>query len=110
MFAGVTASSMPAVRQFIGRNELLKSWASSPKLSFLKKLTHSSSDPDKRPGHVATLRSYKSQTRGIQANTENAANVDRCAGHDLPGQSGSDPSLVKEKVSASSKSVSVASW
>jgi hypothetical protein len=109
MFAGVTASSMPAVRQFIGRNELLRSWASSPKLSFLRRFAQSSSDPDHRPGHVATLRSYRSMTRGNQAEAEKAAKENRNAGDDPEGQSASNASLIKEKASTSSNSVNVGS-
>jgi hypothetical protein len=49
-------------------------------------------------------------TRGNQAEAEKVAKENRNAGDDPEGQSASNASLIKEKASTSSNSVSVASW
>jgi hypothetical protein len=109
LFAGVAAASMPAVRQFCSHQERLKSWGSSLKRSIVRSSSHGSSNQDRLPAHVATLREYESKT--TESKEENPRNVDIEAGdgaHALPRDSAS--TLGKDDASASLKSVSTGSY
>jgi hypothetical protein len=118
MFAGVTASSMPAVRQFFSRQERLMSWGSSLKRTFIGASSRKSSNAgaSQLGGHVATLRPYESSTekktatetqKVAQGNKDlEAARIDSHAHVSRDSAS----SLVKDDASISFKSISVGSW
>jgi hypothetical protein len=114
MFAGVTASSMPSVRQFFSRQERLMSWGSSLRRTFIGGSSRSSSNPDELPGHVATLQPYQSSTtKTFGVATEKSGDDDlEAGGHDsqAPMNRDSASSMVKDDASFSWKSVSVGSW
>lgn len=113
MFAGVTASCMPTVRQFFSRQELLKSWGSSLKRSIIRSSTRSSSNADQLPGHVATLREYESKTtKNSGVETEKSGTGDLEAGHGshVALSRDSASSLGKDDASVSLQSVSTASY
>jgi hypothetical protein len=82
MFAGVTAASMPAVRQFFSHQDRLMSWGSSLKRSIFGSSACNSSSPDRFPAHVATLREYESRTaRSTEIEREKSSNGDIETGH-----------------------------
>jgi len=114
MFAGVTASSMPAVRQFFIRQERLMSWGSSLKRTIIGGSSRNSSNAGQPAGHVATLQPYEgSGTNKTSAETEKVRDDDvEAIRHDSHVRVGRDSasSLVKDDASMSLKSVSVGSW
>jgi hypothetical protein len=116
MFAGVTASSMPAVRQFFSRQERLMSWGSSLKRTFIGASSRPSPNIDAQlGGHVATLQPFENLTakktaaetnKGAQGNEDlEAARVDSHAHVSCDSAS----SLAEDDASASLKSISVGS-
>jgi hypothetical protein len=109
LFAGVAAASMPAVRQFCSHQERLMSWGLSLKRSIIRNSNHGSSDPDRLPAHVATLREYESKTTESKKETPRNGDVEAGDGaYALPRQSGS--TLGKDDASASLRSVSTGSY
>ncbi|KAF2023420.1 hypothetical protein EK21DRAFT_94936 [Setomelanomma holmii] len=113
MFAGVTASCMPTVRQFFSRQELLKSWGSSLRRSIIRSSTRSSSNAEQLPAHVATLREYESKKPKNGGNqNEKSGNGDLEAGHGSNATLTRDSasSLGKDDASASLQSVSIDSY
>jgi hypothetical protein len=117
MFAGVTASSMPAVRQFFSRQDRLVSWGSSLKRTFIGASSRKSSNAESSQlgGHVATLRPYESGTEkktaaehGVAQGDEDleAARIDSHAHVSRDSAS----TLGKDDASFSFKSISVGSW
>ncbi|KAH5332002.1 hypothetical protein HBI12_053450 [Parastagonospora nodorum] len=114
MFAGVTASSMPAVRQFFSRQERLMSWGSSLKRTIIGGSSRNSSSAGQLPGHVATLQPYASsgtKKSGVETEKERDDHVE-AGRHDSHFRMSRDSasSLVKDDATMSLKSVSVGSW
>ncbi|KAF2498145.1 hypothetical protein BU16DRAFT_558220 [Lophium mytilinum] len=80
MFAGVAASSMPSVRQFVSRQDVFKSWGPSLKRSIFR--SSSAGQQEKMPGHVATLREWIGSQVSRKADSQKDPAVESGGGSD----------------------------